>query len=892
MVTFLFTDIEGSTRRWEDDPDDMQAALAAHDETLQTAVEQHRGWLFKHTGDGVCAAFTSPRDAVDAAIEAQRALELPVRMGIASGEAELRGDDYFGPALNRAARVMSAAHGGQVLLIDSTATMVRDLEMVDLGARRLRDLSEPVGLFQACSEGLGREFPPLRTLDATPGNLRSQATSFVGRDTELIELEASVLAHRLVTLTGVGGVGKTRLALQVAAELAPEFPDGVWLVELAPVLDPDAVPDAVATALGVIQQPGLSVAESVAAALDGRHRLLVLDNCEHVLDAAADLVESMMSRSDTVKVVATSREGLRVPGEHLWPVPSLGLGDASESAGVALFVDRARAVVPDFSISDDADAAAASEICARLDGIPLAIELAAARMVSMGAGEVRDRLDDRFRLLTGARRGLERHQTLHHAVQWSYDLLDDDEKTVLRRCSVFSGGFDLATAVAVAGLDELDEFAVLDVLDALVRKSMLVADRSFGRVRYSLLETIRQFAEDQLVATGSAETIRDAHARHYAGCRDDLLELWNSAEQRDAYDWLDREMSNLRAAVDWADDCGDLHTAATIAIYAAFLGQWTQRYEPVTWAEDLLPAARAADDQHLLALTAAAGYAVYAGRPEDGIGHAQAAAALLEDPHYDPPPFGSAAIGSLLVAVGRPDLAWDLVVAGIDRTGDIVVDARRRFDAVDEPISLWGPLGDVIATLWGLGRTDEALALAADLVAAADTTPNPAFEATAHAILGMACASTDPHRAMESLRIAVDLGHESGNRWNETTGASQLCLLEAEHGDVHRALELFAAAINGYHDAGSTGQAKAPMARLAMFLHRNGGHEPAAVIAGYTEGPITRVALPELATMCDQLGEQLGPDRYATLTEQGAAMTPGDALRYTLEQIEVLRAEL
>jgi predicted ATPase len=876
----------------------MRVALASHDEMLHAAIGAHGGWLFKHTGDGVCAAFTSPGDAVNAAIEAQRELELPVRMGIATGEAELRGDDYFGPALNRAARVMGAGHGGQILLVDSTATMVRDVELVDLGPRRLRDLSEPLGVFQVFADGLDREFPPLRTLDATPGNLRSQATSFVGRETEIAELETTVRTHRLVTLTGVGGVGKTRLALQVAAELTPEFSDGVWLVELAPVLDPEAVPDAVATALGVIQQTGLSVAESVAVALDGRYRLLVLDNCEHVLDAAADLVELTLSRSDTVKVLATSREGLRVPGEHLWPVPSLGLGDGSESAGLELFVDRARAVVPDFSISTEADATAVSEICARLDGIPLAIELAAARMVSMGAREVRDRLDDRFRLLTGARRGLERHQTLQHAVQWSHDLLDNDEKMLLRRCSVFSGGFDLGAAVAVAGNGDLDEYTVLDLLDTLVRKSMLTADRSSGQVRYAMLETIRQFAEDQLVTAGTADTVRDTHARYYASHSDDLYELWNSPAQRDAYDWLDREMSNLRVAVDWASARGDLDTAAAIAVYAAFVGSFIQRYEPVTWAEDLLEAARAAGHRDLLGLTAAAGVAVYAGRPEDGIRHVEAAASLSDDPRYDRPPLGASPTGSLLVAVGRPDLAWDLFAAGIERTGDIVADVRSYFEATDEPMTLSSnlgnlvALGDVIATLWGLGRTDEATALASDLAAAAEITTNPARAATTHAVVGMAFATTDPLRAMEALRRGLEISRESGNRFNEVTCASHLGALEAKHGDLHRALDLFAAAVNGYHDAGGIEQARAPMARLAVLLHRIGHDEPAAVIAGYTEGRITRIAVPELATTSDELRSQLTHDRYTTLTQQGAALTPGEALRYTLEQIDTLRADL
>ena len=351
VVTFLFTDVEGSTRRWEADADEMRVALAAHDEVLREAIEAHGGWLFKHTGDGVCAAFASPSSAVDAAVAAQRELELPVRMGLATGEAELRGGDYFGAVLNRAARVMAAGHGGQILLADSTAGLLSGVDLVDLGPRRLRDLPTPIGVFQVRAEGLRTDFPPLRALDASPGNLRAAVTSFIGRESEVAELQAAVKAHRLVTLTGVGGVGKTRLAVEVAGRLADEFPDGVWFFELAAVTDPAAVPDAVAAVLGITQQPGKSVSESVAAALEGRVRLLVFDNCEHVLDAAADLIEAILAHSATVRILATSREGLGVPDEQVWPVRSLDVASGVDSAAVSLFVERAQGIAPGFSMA-------------------------------------------------------------------------------------------------------------------------------------------------------------------------------------------------------------------------------------------------------------------------------------------------------------------------------------------------------------------------------------------------------------------------------------------------------------------------------------------------------------------------------------------------------------
>ena len=451
----------------------------------------------------------------------------------------------------------------------------------------------------------------------------------IGRESEVAELQAAVKAHRLVTLTGVGGVGKTRLALEVASRLADEFPDGVWFFELAAVTDPAALPDAVAAVLGITQQPGKSVSESVAAALEGRVRLLVIDNCEHVLDAAADLIEAILAHSATVRILATSREGLGVPDEQVWPVPSLDAAAGIDSAAVSLFVERAQGIAPGFSMVDGDEAAAVAEICQRLDGIPLAIELAASRMASMTASEMRDRLDHRFRLLVGSRRGLERHHTLRHAVAWSYDLLDDAEKALLERCSVFAGGFDLQSACAVAGSDDLDEYAILEVLDALVRKSLLIADRSSGRTRFSMLETIRQFAEEQLVARGEASEIRAAHSRYFAGREADIMALWDSPRQREAYDWFTIELANLRTAFRWAADQGDLDVAATIATYAGLLGVLVQTLEPIAWAEELIEPARAADHPRLAFLYVIASLCFRTGRIEAAVGYSDAGQIVL-----------------------------------------------------------------------------------------------------------------------------------------------------------------------------------------------------------------------------------------------------------------------
>jgi predicted ATPase len=873
VVTFLFTDVEGSTRRWEADAEGMRKALAAHDEVLRKAIEAHGGWLFKHTGDGVCAAFASPKCAVDAAVAAQRPLELPVRMGIATGEAELRGADYFGAVLNRAARVMAAGHGGQILLADSTAGLLSGVDLVDLGPRRLRDLPTPIGVFQVRAEGLRADFAPLRALDASPGNLRAATTSFIGRESEVAELQAAVKAHRLVTLTGVGGVGKTRLALEVAARRADEFPDGVWIFELAAVTDPAAVPDAVAAVLGITQQPGKTVSESVAAALEGRVRLLVFDNCEHVLDAAGDLIEAILAQSATAKILTTSREGLGVADEHLWPVPSLGVGTGIDSSAVTLFGERAQAVAPHFSVRDESDAVV--EICSRLDGIPLAIELAASRMASMTANEVRDRLDHRFRLLVGSRRGLERHHTLRHAMAWSYDLLDDTEKTVLDRCSVFAGGFDLQSACAVAGSDDLDEYAILEVLDALVRKSLLIADRSSGRTRFSMLETIRQFAEEQLVAHGAATDARTLHARHFAGREADIIAMWDSPRQREAYHWFTVELANLRAAFRWAADRGDLDAAAAIATYAT-LGFLVGNYEPIAWAEELIEPARAVDHPRLAFLYVAASQCWIVGRIEEAVGYADAGQTVIGT--RGEVPFGvEGALGNVYLVIGQPERMVEWCRAQLARGRDTHPLTRTY----------------LVAALTVAGAGEEARAAANGLIEAAEATHNPYALSYALNAYGLAYRDADPVHALEASRRGLVIAQDSGNRLIESQLAMVLSPLEAEHGDPLAALDHITLAIRNFYDSGHVAFIRSALATLAVFLDRLGRFEPAATIAGFASlSPLTVAAFPELGTAITHLRSVLGNQTYESLARKGETMTTAAMVTYAYDQIDQARTEL
>ena len=876
-VTFLITDIEGSTRRWEAQPDVMRTALAEHDDVLRSAIEAHGGWLFKHTGDGVCAAFSSAPDAVLAAIDAQRLLGLPVRMGVGTGSAELRGGDYFGPAVNRAARVMAAGHGGQVLVGASTAAVVDGIELGDLGEHRLRDLSGSHRLFQVRAEGLRVEFPALRTLDAVPGNLPLQVTSFIGRDVEVTELVSAVRTKRLVSLTGVGGVGKTRLALQVAAEVLPEFPDGVWLVELAPVGDPGAVADVVATALGITPQPAVSMVDSVAGAVAGRRLLLVLDNCEHVLDAAATLVEAVLARSETVKILVTSREGLRVSAEHVWLVPSLGVGEASDSAALALFIDRARAATTSFTVVSDGDLDVVVEICRRLDGIALAIELAAARMVSMSPADVRDRLGDRFRFLAGSRRGLERHQTLRHAVQWSYELLDDDERKVLNDCSVFARGFELAAAVGVCG-EELDEYAMLDVLDSLVRKSLVTMERAVGHARFGMLETIRQFAEEQLAATGSIEQIRDRHADHYAREAAAMFELWVSPRQGDAFRWVDAEMANLRTAFRWVADRGDIDVAATIASRVAVVSFYYQSFEAIGWAEELLGAAGdKGGDRQRAWLHLAASLCFLTGRPDDAVRHSEAALALI-DRDQD----------AILYELTGMRLAWAHLLGG---RPEKFVELSRQLSAAGDPMAtartgvVWG-----LATL---GRFDEAKTLAADAVAAAEATGIPNSIVYALDAFGKAYAEAEPERAIDAKTRALTLARACDNRLWVAIIARELAGLEVAYGNLPAGLDLFDAAVDSFHRSVQPGNLAVTFGLLAVSLDRLGrAAETATLFGASSQYPAARAMVARLPESADHSRAVLGPDAFDNAVREGAAMSLGQAVEYAHAQVQRLREEL
>jgi predicted ATPase/class 3 adenylate cyclase len=562
VVTFLFSDIEGSTLRWEHDRVAMQEALRRHDALMRAAIVENGGLVFKTIGDAFCAAFNRAGEALDAALVAQHALDaedftavggVRVRMALHSGETDEREGDYFGPAVNRVARLLAVGHGGQVLVSGMTAELLKGLlpsqtSLLDLGQHRLKDLAEPERVSQLLAPGLAVEFPPLRSLDILANNLRPVLTSFVGRETEIAEITALLEHHRLVTLTGSGGIGKTRTSLQIAANHVDRFADGVWFVELAPLSDASYLPSTIAQAANVAPGSSGDSVEALVQAIASKSMLLVLDNCEHLVDGTARTLAAMLRSCANVRILASSRQPLGIAGEAAYRMPSLPL-----DAAAALFVERARAADQRFALTGES-AVAIAEICRRLDGIPLAIELAAARVKILSPQQIHSRLDQRFRVLTGGSRdALPRQQTLRSLIDWSYDLLDERERVLFRRLGIFVDGFALEGSTAVCSAADLDELDIFDVLASLVDKSLVLAETEGTDVRYRLLESTRAYASEKLDAANERDAVAGKHL-------DFLVALFVEARQRfettmrnsELSGPLRTELEDVRAALDSA----------------------------------------------------------------------------------------------------------------------------------------------------------------------------------------------------------------------------------------------------------------------------------------------------------------------------------------------------
>jgi len=571
MATLLLADVEGSTRLWETKPDEMTAALARFEQTVSEVVAAHQGVrpVEQGEGDSFVAAFARASDAVACALELQRVPLGPMRLriGVHTGEVQLRDEgNYAGPTINRTARLRDLAHGGQTVLSGATEDMVVDrlpagAWLTDLGTHPLRDLPRPERVVQLCHPDLPNDFPPLRTAKAVVSqNFPVQLTSFVGRGAQMTDLEKLLVDNRLVTLTGAGGAGKTRLSIEIAARIGAEFGDGVWYVDLAPITHPGVVVVAVARALGLPDQPGRSTMDTLLRFVRDRQMLVVLDNCEHLLDASAELVVALLGAAPGLTLLATSREPIGVAGEVSWRVPSLSVAEEA----IELFADRARLAQPGFTVTDD-NAATLAEICRRLDGMPLAIELAAARVRALSPADILDGLRDRFRLLTGgARTAVRRQQTLRASVDWSHALLTEPERVVFRRLAVFLGGFDLDAAQAVAGGGDVERYQVLDLVTLLVDKSLVAAENASARMRYRLLETVRQYALEKLAESGDADTVRSRHRDHYTGLAG-LLDAPAGGDYEQRIEQAESEIDNLRAAFLWSRENSDIELALALA---------------------------------------------------------------------------------------------------------------------------------------------------------------------------------------------------------------------------------------------------------------------------------------------------------------------------------------
>lgn len=906
-VTFLFTDLEGSTRLWEERADAMRVALAGHDEIVRTAITQHDGHVVKTTGDGFHAAFATASDAVCAALDAQLALcsaswpevgNLRVRMGLHTGVADVRDGDYFGSALNRAARLMSAAWGGQVVVSQVTEELVRDflppgVESIDLGEHRLRDLTSPVRVFQIAHSELGRDFPPLRSLDAFGGNLPVQLTSFVGRDEDLARIVGTFGEAALVTLIGAGGVGKTRLAIQVAAEVVPEFADGAWFCELAAVTDDEAMAQVVATTLGCVQRAGLSLVGSIVEYVKVRELLLVLDNCEHLLDEAGALADAILRACPRVKMLATSREALDVAGERVVRVRSLDAPDPSatrdelvQSAAVRLFADRAS----DAGASttwNDAQWSAVGEICRRVDGIPLAIELAAARVASMSPTEIAKHLDERFRLLTGKRRGrVERHQTLRATVEWSYQLLDADERAVFERLGVFAGTFDAVGAGAVAGGTGLDAWQVMDAIASLVAKSMLGTEDGPGDLaRYSMNETLRQFARDRVDESGESDRWRRRHAEHYTRFAHDA---GFGLTGPDEFLWSARlraELDNVRAAVGWALDRAEPDEQELgVRIVAALAPVSGQRFDSgvdalaaqaSTAAESCPPELRAP------VLTGAAYFELNQGRPERA--RALARGALRDGLVRSPDPLAPhQALMYIEISTGNYRAALEI--------GN---EARSAAATIDDPYAEAMLLGALAAWEAMAGQVDRSRADAEQVVELGRRSQNPTVVGNGLHATAWALQRDDPAAALRAAEQLLDMRGDSRFAGGPVTGILALAGgLRSRLGDPAGALEPLRQSVTRARDEDSRPQLAAtldwclgPLVKLAR------GETAATLLGALTRGPLAEVGnFPGVEAartrVVERIRAELGDERTDALVARGATLNYDEILDYALQHLE------
>jgi predicted ATPase/class 3 adenylate cyclase len=897
----MFTDLESSTRLWEQHSGPMQGALARHDAILRTAIEGRGGHVVKTTGDGFHGAFATPADAIASAADAQRALAaeewgatgpLRARIGIHTGTAELRDGDYYGPALNRAARIMACGHGGQVLLSHITVELLGEelpdaLWLLDLGEHRLRDLTRAEHVWQLCGPGLERDFPVLASTIAPQGNLPTPLSSFVGRDADLAEVSAALASARIVTLVGVGGVGKTRLALQSALAAAPGCRDGVWWCDLSGVRDVETVPEALAGTFGLAARDGMTTTEVLLEFLRTKDLLLVLDNCEHLTRSVAVLVRLVEEACPRVRVLATSREGLKVAGEQLVMVVSLEvpdddeLGAIRESDAARLLVERGRAVRPDFALDAD-NAVAVAHLCRRLDGLPLAIELAAARLAVLTPDELAQRLDQRFRLLTGAERtAVERHQTLRAAIDWSYELLSGDEQQLFDRLGVFAGGFSLHAAEAVCSGDGIDEADVFELLAGLVAKTLVVAEADRRETRYRQLETLRQYAQEHLAEDEVGANIRFRHAVYFTEFAEVVASELAGPDEQSAAARLSKDAGNVQGALIWALDHRDVDLALRLTSLC------DHRHVAVTEVGQALRAAA----ESALDLPGADGH-----------------------PHFGPVMVQAGIQAANQRDVDRARLWCDRArlhfrIRGVEpcisywnlSSGLAILDGRFEdaHDANEHMVAACRASGDdprlveALSTLVGI-RPDldhaEARARAEEIVDLLPRVVSPRTKVEALSSAAFAIASEDPDRGFDLAEQALALAEESGLRGFGTARAIAAGMA-SRRGYTRRALELFAAALADLGWDGAPPPLTDGILGTVCGLVANEEPEAGAILQGAADRMLGSNMPSEYSAEMYRratvlLDDRLGPDRRAALNARGRAMDETESTDFALATIE------
>lgn len=888
-VTFLFTDIEGSTRLLRQLGDTYASVLADYQWLLREAFRPHGAQEVDTQGDALFVAFARAKDALAAAIASQRGIiahpwregvSVRVRMGLHTGEPLSSETSYVGMDVHRAARICSAGHGGQILLSQTTRDLVEDdlpegVNLRDLGEHRLKDLARPHHLFQIVAAGLPADFPPLRSLQTLPNNLPIQLTSFIGREQEKAEVKRLLSTTRLLTLAGAGGAGKTRLALQVAADLVDAFSDGVWLVELASLADPALVPQAVAAALGMREQPGRTILTTLTEYLQPRHLLLVLDNCEHLAAACAQLTDALLRTAPTLQILATSRELLGITGETAWRVPSLSLPDSRrlppperlrEYEAVRLFTDRAAAVLPDFLLTHR-NALVVAQVCQSLDGIPLAIELAAARVRVLSVEQIAQRLDDRFRLLTGGgRTTLPRHQTLRGAMDWSYVLLSEQERAVFRRLAVFAGGYTLGAAEAVCAGADIVQDEILDLLAQLVDKSLVVVEAQNADVRYRMLETIRQYAREKLVEAQEEAQVRRRH-------RDWFLALAEQAEPMlpgPGEWWLDRlevEHDNLRAALELCLGSGEveagLRLAGALKRFWLVRGYWIegrQRLEALlARSEGAAPAWRAK------AITGAAALAQYQGDYERAVALCEESLAIQRKQGDERGMADSLNImGNVMYERGNYGAAWKLHEKSL---------AYGR--EVEDKHAMAASLVNLAGVALHEGDYTQAVALAQESLTSFREVGDRRGIAAALHMLGVVASDQDDYviarpRYEESLAIRRELGDKRGIAGS----LSALGLVAREQGDYASARARYEESLAIQRQLGDKRGIAASLRNLGLVAWRQG--DPARATALLKESLVIRNAQGNRAGIAECL-EGLArvaqhPERAAKLLGTAAAL--------------------